>query len=478
MSLIYAKQDGLWIRLPHWTKAADCLFSRKMEWKKESLAVPGDVTGPTLATRKERAPGFFERTVLGMLRRLPHGCLHLDQPDGSRITFGTEKPGVPAAHLRVLDPAFYRKVIFYGEVGFGEAYVDGLWDTDDLTRLIAYLLLNVEHTPDLSGSRVKSWFFSFLGGLNTLRHKLRRNSKENSRANIAEHYDLSNAFYGLWLDPTWTYSSAFFTPSTRTLEEAQAEKYRRLARSVQLRPGMHVLEIGCGWGGFALYAAREHGVRVTGITVSREQYVEARRRVEAAGLADRVDIRFTDYRDIDGSYDAIVSIEMLEAVGHEFLGTFFRRCTRLLSRTGRLGLQVIVNPDSRYKVSRKRADWIKKHIFPGGQLPSVAAMNAALNRAGDLFLQHAESFGLHYARTLRLWRERFDSAVDDVRSLGFDDAFIRKWSYYLSYCEAAFAMRNINVLQLVYARPNNTDLYLPGEETSRDQIPWPPVPES
>lgn len=436
--------------------------------------MPGDVAGHTLPSREERVPGFCERLLLGTLRRLPHGCLHLDQPDGTRITFGTEEAGVASAHLRVLDPAFYRKVIFYGEVGFGEAYVDRLWETDDLTRLLAYLLLNVEHTPDLSGSRVKSWFFSFLGGLNTLRHKLRRNSKANSRNNIAEHYDLSNAFYALWLDPTWTYSSAFFTPSAQTLEEAQIEKYRRLADRLRLRPGMHVLEIGCGWGGFALYAAREHGVRVTGITVSREQYTEARKRVEAAGLADRVDIRFADYREIDGRYDAIVSIEMLEAVGHEFLGTFFQRCTHLLSRTGRLGLQVIVNPDSRYNASRKRADWIKKHIFPGGQLPSVAAMNAALNRAGDLFLQHAESFGLHYARTLRLWRERFHGAVDDVRSLGFDDAFIRKWAYYLSYCEAAFAMRNINVLQLVYARPNNTDLCLPGEETSRDQLLWPP----
>ena len=448
-----------------------------MELKRDSLTITEEVPVDARSAEKQPTPGLCERTVLGMLRRLPHGCLHLDQLDGSRVTFGAEEPGVPAAHLRVLDAAFYRKVTFYGEVGFGEAYVEGLWETDDLTRLIAYLLLNVEHTPDLSGSRVKSWFFSFLGGLNTLRHKLRRNSKANSRANIAEHYDLSNAFYALWLDPTWTYSSAFFTPSTHTLEEAQEEKYRRLARSLQLRPGMSVLEIGCGWGGFALYAAREHGVSVTGITVSREQFTEARRRVEAAGLTDRVDIRFADYRDIDGHYDAIVSIEMLEAVGHEFLDTFFKRCTRLLSRTGRLGLQVIVNPDSRYTSSRKRADWIKKHIFPGGQLPSVAAMNAALNRAGDLFLQHAESFGLHYARTLRLWRERFHSAVEDVRSLGFDDTFIRKWSYYLSYCEAAFAMRNINVLQLVYARPNNTDLFLPGEEASRDHIPWPPVRE-
>lgn len=446
-----------------------------MELKKVSLSCPDDAAARGASACGAKQAGFCERVVLAMLARLPHGCLHFEKPDGTRLVFGNPVDGEPPATLRVRHPSFYRRVVFYGEIGFGEGYVDGLWETDDLTRLLAYLLLNVENTPDLSGSRAKAWLFSFLGGLNTLRHKLRRNSKSNSRANIAGHYDLSNAFYGLWLDRSWTYSSAFFTPATQTLEEAQEEKYRCLARKLGLRDGMHVLEIGCGWGGFALYAARHHGVRVTGITVSREQYSEARRRVHEAGLEDNVEIRFMDYRDVEGRFDAIVSIEMLEAVGHEYLDTFFSRCTRLLNRTGRLGLQVIVNPDSRYKASRKGSDWIKKHIFPGGQLPSVGAINAALNRAGDLFLHHAESFGLHYARTLRIWHERFQGALTEVRSLGFDDAFIRKWSYYLSYCEAAFAMRNINVLQLVYTRPNNTDLLFPVEEPCRELIPWPPV---
>jgi cyclopropane-fatty-acyl-phospholipid synthase len=438
---------------------------------KESAAIDPSL----LAGQEEAAPArasFAERTILRLLDDLPLGCLHLHTPDGRHRVYGHEIPGTPPARIHIHNTRFFRRMLLNGEVGFGETYVDGDWDTEDLTRLLAYFLLNLEHFPGISGTRAKRLFFGMLEKLNAIGHKLRRNTKRNSRRNIRAHYDLSNAFYQLWLDESWTYSSAYFETPEQALPEAQEAKYRRLAQKLDLRPDMHVLEIGCGWGGFALHLAREHGVRVTGLTISREQLAKGRERVEEAGLAERVDLRFCDYRDMTGQFDAIVSVEMLEAVGHEFLGTFFGQCSHLLKPEGRLGLQVILMPDKRYRTARRETDWIKTHIFPGGQLPSLTAIQEALSRTGDFILHHAESFGLHYAKTLALWHERFRACAAEVRALGFDEAFLRKWSFYLSYCEAAFAMRNITVSQLVFARPNNTQYHPPGEVALRDIIPW------
>jgi len=429
---------------------------------KDTLAVPLPLTSANSCAPGTRCQRFF-LSVLGQFRV---GRLELTMTDGQRLVFGDPQWDGPSAKMTIVQHRFFRRVILHGEIGFGEAYVDGDWETEDPASVVAFFIRNVEHNPSLSGSRLKVWWFNTFRTAARFGHWLRRNTRTNSRKNIHDHYDLSNGFYGQWLDATWTYSSAFFTPGARSLEAAQEEKYRRLCERLQLRPGQHVLEIGCGWGGFALFAAQNYGVRVTGLTISEEQLRKGQDRVRAAKLEDQIDLQFCDYRDHQGQYDAIVSIEMLEAVGHQFLPDFTAQVERLLKRDGVVGIQVITSPDGRYRQGRKSADWIKKHIFPGGQLPSVTALNQAFVKTGELYLQHMESFGLHYARTLRLWRERFEKRWHAIEPLGFDEPFRRKWRYYLAYCEAAFAQRNINVVHLTYARPNNQSFHLTGEKAS------------
>jgi cyclopropane-fatty-acyl-phospholipid synthase len=266
---------------------------------------------------------------------------------------------------------------------------------------------------------------------------------------------LNNDFFAVFLDPTMTYSSGYFYKPGLTLEEAQYAKYERLAKQLHLKASDHVLEIGSGWGANAIYMAKNYGCKVTSLTISAEQQKLAMERVAEAGLTGQVEILLTDYRELEGEFDKIVSIEMLEAVGHKFLDVYFKKCYSLLKQNGILALQVITSPDSRYAELRKGVDWIQKHIFPGSLLPSIAAINGAVNRTSDLTMVDLKDMGLDYAITLKRWFEQFNANINTVKSLGFDDAFIRKWNYYLCYCEAAFAMRNINVMQLVYARPNN-----------------------
>jgi len=253
-----------------------------------------------------------------------------------------------------------------------------------------------------------------------------------------------------------TYSAAYFYRDGLSLQEAQLAKYDRLCRQLHLRPTDHVLEIGSGWGGNAIYMAKMYGCRVTSLTISEEQRKLAIKRVEAEGLSNKVNILLKDYREMDGAFDKIVSVEMLEAVGAKYLDVYFKKCHELLKKNGILALQVITSPDSRFDSLRKGVDWIQKHIFPGSLLPSVAAINGAINRTGDLTMVDLKDIGLDYAKTLKLWYDSFNANLSKVKSLGFDDTFIRKWNYYLCYCEAAFAMRNINVMHMVYARPNNT----------------------
>jgi cyclopropane-fatty-acyl-phospholipid synthase len=285
----------------------------------------------------------------------------------------------------------------------------------------------------------------------------RANTLKGSRQNISDHYDLSNEFFRLFLDETMTYSSAYFRRDGMTLEEAQLAKYERLCQQLHLSRADHVLEIGSGWGFGAVYMARRYGCRVTSVTISAEQYHLATKRVKAEGLEDLIQIRLEDYRKLSGQFDKIVSVEMLEAVGHKYLDTYFSKCNELLKRDGVLALQVITCPDSRYESMRKGVDWIQKHIFPGSLLPSVSAINAAINRAGEMTLVDLKDLGLHYAATLKIWFLHFNSRLEQVKAMGFDDRFIRKWNYYLCYCEAAFRMRNIHVMQLIYTRPNNME---------------------
>lgn len=362
-----------------------------------------------------------------------------------------------SAELVVHDEAFFKQVVLFGDVGFGEAYMSKLWDTPDLTELVSWLIRNMNQLPGMSGSDRRFNPINFLKVVNRISHVFKPNTAKGSRRNISRHYDLNNDFFRLFLDPSMTYSSALFTSEGMTLEQAQVEKYDHLCRSVKLNENDHVLEIGCGWGGFAVYAAKKYNCKVTGITISKEQYHYAVDRVKNEGLEDKVEFLMKDYRHVEGNFSKVVSIEMIEAVGHRYFNTYFETIDRLLDKNGVLGLQAIVIPDNRYDQYRKSVDWIQKHIFPGGLLPSIAKINSAINQAGNLNLFMLKEMGLSYARTLHAWYTNFELQLDKVKKLGFDEQFIRKWEYYLCSCEAAFKERNINVVQMVYARPNNPD---------------------
>jgi len=402
-------------------------------------------------------PSWRQSIVIRALEGMNQGYLQMTLPDGEVRTWGTPDAEVKAS-LHIRRPEFFEKCLLYGDIGFGESYVDGDWDTDNLKNLIAWMILNVENNPSMSGSRRTFSWVNLLKSANRAYHWLRSNSRNGSRHNISAHYDLSNEFFSLFLDKTMTYSSAYFDTPESSLIEAQIRKYDRLCRKLNLQPTDHVLEIGSGWGGFAVHAARTYGCKITGITISEKQLAYAQQRVRENGLEGQIDIQFKDYRDVTGSFDKIVSIEMLEAVGHNYFPAYFAKCQELLKPQGILALQVITCPDHRYDTLRTGVDWIQKHIFPGSLLPSVGTIHQAINRTGDLVLNHLEDISTHYVKTLAHWREDFNRQWEKVRALGFDESFQRKWNYYLSYSEAAFAMRNISVLQMVYTRPNNRTL--------------------
>lgn len=398
--------------------------------------------------------GFYTKAVLSILEKMNLGRMHITFADGSKKTIGNGEGSIEA-DIKIESDEFYKRCVLYGDVGFGEAYVDGLWNTSSITNVIKWFLLNIENAPGVSGSSVQSLVLNILKGVNTLGHLRRANTMSGSKKNIVEHYDLSNEFFSLWLDPSMTYSSAYFKTKELSLENAQYEKYRRLSEQLHLKPEDHVLEIGSGWGANAIFMAENYGCKVTSITISEEQCKLANERIKAKGLSDRVKVIIEDYRKITGQFDKIVSVEMLEAVGADYYEPYFRKCHEVLKKNGIVALQVITCPDSRFEQLKNGVDWIQKHIFPGSLLPSVAALNHAVNTTGDMTLVDLKDFGLHYARTLHTWFDNFNAKRDEILRLGFDDRFTRKWNYYLCYCEAAFAMRNINVMQMVYTRPNN-----------------------
>lgn len=401
--------------------------------------------------------GFYEKAVLKMLSKMRLGTLNLVLPNGVQITLGNGEEGGIVANAEIKSQDFFKRCVLYGDIGFGEAYVDGDWDTDNITNVIKWFLLNVENAPTVSGSTAQSFVLNILKVFNRIYHSKRENSISGSKKNIQEHYDLNNDFFASFLDPTMTYSSAYFYKDGISLQEAQIAKYDRLCQQMNLKKNDHVLEIGSGWGGNAIHMAKNYGCYVTSVTISEEQCKLARERVEKEGLSDKVNIILQDYRYLEGQFDKIVSIEMLEAVGANFYDAYFKKCHELLKKDGILAIQVITCPDSRFEHLRTGVDWIQKHIFPGSLLPSVAAINRAINNTGDLTLVDLKDMGPDYAKTLELWRIEFNKKLIEVKRLGFDDRFVRKWNYYLSYCEGAFAMRNINVMQMIYARPNNTN---------------------
>jgi cyclopropane-fatty-acyl-phospholipid synthase len=387
---------------------------------------------------------FCRRRVLERLSGILGGRLEVRE-GGERRQLGD---GGPPIQLEVLDPAFWPAVAFGGSVGAGEAYMDGTWRCGDLTGLMRLLLRNRQIADALEGGLAR-----LSAPLRGLIHQLRSNTRAGSRRNIAAHYDLGNDFYRLWLDETLMYSSALFERPGMTLAEASRAKLERICRKLDLGPGDQVLEIGTGWGGFAIHAAGRYGCRVTTVTLSRRQLELARERVESAGLADRVEVRLADYRDLDGQYDKLVSIEMVEAVGAGHLRTYFRQCGRLLKPGGAMLLQAITIADRHYAAALRQVDFIQKHIFPGGFLPSVTALTAAVTGASDLRTVHLEDIGPHYAQTLARWRSRFFARLDGVRALGFDERFIRMWEFYLCYCEAGFRERHLGTVQMLLVKP-------------------------
>lgn len=415
-------------------------------------------TTDILHQQSNASPGLYERLVLHSFKPFVHGGMRMVWPDGSRRVFGA--PGADiTAEIRIRSTEFFQRCALYGNIGLGEAYVDGCWETDSISDVISWFILNLSKTQGARTSSGRMAFVNLLNLINRAGHLLRPNSVKTSRRNIAEHYDLGNEFYSLWLDDTMTYSSARFERPGQPLAEAQTSKYEALCQKLRLKPGDHVLEIGCGWGGFCCHAAKNHGVRVTAVTISQEQHKYATERVAREGLSDRIEIRLQDYRHITGQFDKIASIEMLEAVGDQYLDGFYAKCAEVLKPEGLLAFQVITVADCQYQDLKKGVDWIQKHIFPGSLLLSVGRINDAASRAGGFLMHGLEDLGASYAKTLRLWFERFNARLDGVRALGFDERFIRKWNYYLQYCEAAFATRNISVVQAVYTRPNNSTLH-------------------
>jgi cyclopropane-fatty-acyl-phospholipid synthase len=353
---------------------------------------------------------------------------------------------------------FYKKTVLFGDVGFSEAYMDGDWDTDNITNVLSWFLLNVDSGPSTSGSKEYKPHIKLMNFFNRMYHLYRSNTVEGSKRNIVEHYDLGNEFYKLFLDKTMTYSSAYFQKDEISLEEAQVAKYEALCKHLYLKKEHHLLEIGSGWGGFSLHVAKKYGCRITTITISDEQFAYAKELFKREGVDHLIEIKMLDYRKLEGKFDRIVSIEMLEAVGDKYLDTYFEKCQSVLKPDGLLALQVITSPDSRYEEFKTGIDFIQKHIFPGSLLPSIGRINTAINRTGEMHLYHMHDMGSSYVKTLHSWLEMFDKNIAQVRALGFGEKFIRTWRYYLSYCEAAFKMRNISVVQLVYTRPNNLSL--------------------
>ncbi len=388
------------------------------------------------------------RAVFSLLKRLRHGTLDVQLPDGTQAHFGSGDDGEPRAGMRLLDWSVCSAALKSGDIGFAEAYIDGRWTTPDLVALLKLFIANRNTIEDLIFG---TWWGSLL---HRLRHALHRNSRHGSRKNIHAHYDIGNPFYRLWLDETMNYSSALFEGDlTRPMGDAQLAKVRRALHECGVRPGDRVLEIGCGWGALAETAAREFGARITGLTLSSEQLAFADERLKRQGLAEFGDLRLQDYRDIaDGPFDAIVSIEMFEAVGRAYWGDFFATLRDKLKPGGRACIQTITIRDDLFERYLRSTDFIQQYIFPGGLLPSPQAFRDEARRAG-LEVVGELAFGPDYAETLRRWREQFLARDPQVRKLGFDTRFMHTWEFYLAYCEAAFATGNTDVVQFTLQRP-------------------------
>jgi cyclopropane-fatty-acyl-phospholipid synthase len=397
------------------------------------------LTHSRIATRSERAP-IAARLVFDVLRRLARGGLLVVLPDGRALEFG---PDARSAVLHVREWRVFGAIAAKGDIGFAETYMDGAWSTPDLAALLTLFAAN----RDAIDRAVRGGIVT--GAWQRVKHLLNANTRRGSRRNIAAHYDLGNDFYALWLDPSMTYSSALFAGDrSLTLEQAQRAKIRAALDTLAVRPGQHILEIGCGWGSLAEVAVRDYGCRITGITLSREQLYYAERRIAQAGLADRARFELRDYRDVNGRFDHVVSIEMIEAVGERYWPVYFDTVARVLAPGGTACIQAITIDDRRFDHYRTGTDFIQQYIFPGGMLPSPGCLRAEAVRHG-LSITGWQAFGRDYAETLRRWREAFLRRSHEVRALGYDERFARMWDFYLAYCEAGFETRCTDVHQFV-----------------------------
>lgn len=389
---------------------------------------------------------LLRRGVLRQLAQLKNGQL-LVVEDGERLMFGT--PGSALlGEIHVLDPAVWGLVAGNGSIGAGEAFIHGYWSSPDLTAVVRVFVSNLDVLDAMEGGLARL-SRPLVQGL----HWLNRNTRKGSQKNIAAHYDLGNDLFEQFLDPTMMYSAAQFLTPEDSLEQAQLNKLERICQKLALKDSDHLLEIGTGWGSMALYAAQHYGCRVTTTTLSKEQYAFTAQRIEQLGLQDRVTLLLKDYRDLTGEYDKLVSIEMIEAVGHRFLPTYFKQCAQLLKSNGLMLIQAITIREQRYEQAKRGVDFIQRYIFPGGALPCVQKMLEVVGRDTDMNLLHMEDFGLHYARTLRLWHENFRHAHGRLSELGYDDYFLRLWEFYLCYCEGGFLERTIGTAQLLLAKP-------------------------
>ncbi len=390
------------------------------------------------------APAAFRTAVDIARRNWARGSLTFVLPSAREIRIQGEQPG-PEGRLIVRDFHFVSRVLAAADIGFGEGYMAGEWDTPNLSALLEAFTLNFDRLERLiQGAPIVRAAHRLAGAFN-------RNTRRGARRNIHAHYDLGNAFYARWLDPSMTYSSARFERPDQPLGEAQQHKYKTLARAIGLERGRHVLEIGCGWGGFAEYAAKEIGARVTALTISPAQHEFARKRLFEQGLSEMADVRLMDYRDVQGRFDHVASIEMFEAVGEAYWPAYFAKVRDVLSPGGRAGLQIITIRDELFRTYRSRSDFLRKYIFPGGMLPSETRLREEVDRAG-LEWRAIARFGQNYAETLSQWATSFETAWEEIRKLGFDERFRRLWRFYLSYCEAGFRAERTNVVQLSLAR--------------------------
>ena len=387
------------------------------------------------------------------LSGIEQGTLHVTYTNGVTKVYGNGQS--PKADLHINNSRLFKRMSLYGDIGFAESYMDGDFETSDLTALITLGLINSKTLATKSEDKTQNRFVNLMPQLNKVKHWMRKNSKTQSQKNISEHYDLSNDFFELMLDDTMMYSSAVFEDPKESLYTAQQRKIKLLADKLRLKPGAKVLEIGSGWGAMAIHLAKEKQCEVTTVTLSKEQKALCEKRFQEEEVEKQIEILLKDYRDLEGTFDAIIAVEMFEAVGKEYFDIFFKKCESLLKPSGVMVMQIITMPDQRYDAYSKGTDFIQKYIFPGGHLPSVGKILETTTTHTRLNLLHMEEFTEDYAKTLRLWHEAFLQKLDHVKKLGFDEYFIRMWKMYLSYCEAAFITRNINLVQVAFSRDQN-----------------------